>query len=139
MARDRMETLLRVRRIAQQQALAEMAATTQDEAVAAAAERASREQLQAHVSHARDAGELRIARAQGIALRHGLDVAAGEHRAATARRGEASTRWQAARQRERAVERLVERRREVAVLAAQAADQARLDEFALLMRDRGRR
>jgi hypothetical protein len=137
MSRDRMDTVLRVRRIAQQRALAEVAATTQDLAVAEAAEQAAQDLLGSYVSRARSTGELGIARAAGIALRHGVEVTSGERRGADARRSRAVGRWQEARTHERAVERLVERRQRVAVLAAQAAEQARLDELALLLRARG--
>lgn len=137
MAHDRMETVLRVRRIAQQRALAEVAATTRDALEAAAAEEAAKALLGSHVSEARSVGQLSTARATGIALRHGVEVTTARRRGAQAHRERAVGRWQQARTHERAVERLVERRQQVAVLAAQAGEQARLDELALLVRSRG--
>lgn len=139
MSADRLETVLRVRRIAQQRALAEVAAATRDLEHAVAARAAAMEVLDQHVSRAGDVGGLRAARLAGVALRHRADEALEQQSAAQSTRAGHVRAWQRTRSDERAVERLVERRREVAVAAALAADQARLDELALLRRGRDAR
>jgi hypothetical protein len=134
---SRFRSVLRVRELAERRALGEAAAAQRDVRSAAEARAARVEALAAAVQPAGRALtplELRTLQLRGLAAHDLVVDAVSEVELAEERHAELVRAWSLASVQRRSVERLAERRRiEAAVAARQAADKA-LDEIVLLRR-----
>ena len=135
----RLGSVLRVRRVQERQAVAEVArAEAEVRRAEQEAEEAARRRLAWTVPSGvpLDAVRLRSCQLQVLALHDGEAAALAEVAAAGHRRDRAQQRWTAARTALRSVERLDEHRRAVDAAHAAARSQAAADELALLRRRR---
>lgn len=133
----RLASVLRVRRVQERQALAEVArAEAEVREAEARAEQATRTRLAWAVPHGvtLDAVRLRTCQLEALALHDAEAAALAETVAASHRRDRAREGWTSARSALRSVERLDEHRQAVRAATAAAQAQAAADELALLRR-----
>ena len=136
MQRDAMRTVARLRALREEQARFELATATAALDRARATHAAAVEALSTPRVPAHDVDSLRRARSVDLALRDRLDGAAEQVAVAERDHAAATARWRQRRADQRAVERLLERRAREARAAAAVAEQAALDELAIVLRDR---
>ena len=134
----RLRSVLRVRRVQEQQAVAEVArAEAEVREAERLAEEATRRRLAWAVPRGMplDRAGLRASQLQTLALHDGEAAALADVAAASHRRERAREQWTSARRALRSVERLEEHRRAIAVAHAAAQAQAVADELALQRRE----
>jgi flagellar export protein FliJ len=136
--RDAMTTVARLRELREEQARAELAAATTALQQARAAEEAAGSALRTDRGDARSLAQLRLDRTVDIGLREELEAATQRTRVAEHEHAAATARWRQRRADQRAVERLLERRDAAARAEAVVAEQAALDELAVLGHAGGR-
>ena len=133
MARDAMRTVARLRALREEQARQELAEATAALQRARLVHEQALTTLRAPRTVAAGVDGLRQGRVVDLRLREEAERAAGEVAVATRAHAVATEQWRQRRADQRAVERLLARRREEARAAAAVAEQAALDELAIVV------
>ena len=129
---ERLETVRRLREMREWECRVELGMAARRVEQAEAAMKAAQHARAARRVAAQSLAELRLGHVTAVGLQHEFDDAANELRQQQVARDEAVRNWREARAELRAVERLLERRQEVADLESRRQQQRELDELALL-------
>lgn len=138
MARDRLDTVARLRQIAEDKAVAAAAAATRDESAALEEAQDAAERLADHIVEgaALPASQLLSLHLRGLAATEQVEAATEEYHRTRELRGTAHRRLRRLRSERASVDKLVERRAAARASAARVRAQRTLDELALLRRGR---
>ena len=129
---DRLETVRRLREMREWECRVELGMASRRVERAESAVNAARHARAARRVAAQSLAELRLGHVTAVGLQHEFDDAADELVQQRAARDEAVRNWRAARADLRAVERLLERRQEAAVVETRRKEQREMDDLALL-------